>query len=353
MAAAGLFGTLIPLIGQSYRGPDRAVAFAVWGSVAGIGGAAGTVVGGLLAQFVSWRWIFLGAVPICLAVGVLAVTALPRIPRRNTTLDLPGVVTLIIAASAVTFGVITAGEQGWTAPLPLVALGVGVIALGGFLLAERRSVAPLLPVTLMRSRPFAGLLLAAGGYFFAAFGLLPALSLWLQQRAGLGALATALVITTQQVGFVATSALAGRHLPGMRMRHTIGVGTLIVGLGDLGLAAGSATSWPALVPGLVVTGIGAGLVSPVLPAAALAAAPEDQAGAASSAANCARQLGLALGIAVLGSTYHQNGDALAPVFLVAAAAALAAGAVAVALLGAGRVTAPTTVRPESAIGTQQ
>jgi MFS family permease len=135
------------------------------------------------------------------------------------------------------------------------------------------------------------------------------------------------------------------------MRSTIGAGTLVVGLGDLALALPSlaTASWPALLPGLVVTGIGAGLVSPVLPAAAMAAAPAQFSGVAAGTTNCARQLGLALGVAVLGSVYHQHNDGLPTVFAVATATGLITGGAALALLGSRRILAtPAQGNPQQA-----
>ena len=347
LAAAALFGTLLPLIGQTYEGRERAGAFAIWGSVSGLGGAAGTLVGGVLAQYLSWRWIFLAAVPICAVTAVLAMLVLPRVPRRAVRIDVPGITTLTVAASAITFGVITAGDRGWASPQTLAGLAFGLVALGAFVVVERRTPAPVMPAELVRTGAFVGLLIAAAGYYFAAFGLLPPLSLWLQKYPGLQPLDTALVLSVQQVAFIATTALAGWHLSGLRMRSTIGAGTLIVGLGDLALVIPSVATadWPALLPGLVITGIGAGLVSPVLPAAAMAAASADFNGVAAGTTNCARQLGLALGVAVLGSVYHQHHDGLAAVFTVATAAGLVTGGAALAFFGAHRFS--TTAAPKN------
>jgi MFS family permease len=173
LAAAALFGTLLPLIGQSYEGRDRATAFAAWGTVSGIGGAAGTLVGGILAQYLSWRWIFLAAVPICVVTAVLAMFVLPGGPRRSARLDLPGIATLTVAASAVIFGAITAGDRGWTSSHTLTGLTLGLVALGLFVVVERRASAPVMPPGLVSNRAFVGLLLAAGGYYSPRSGCFP------------------------------------------------------------------------------------------------------------------------------------------------------------------------------------
>ncbi|MFF9787572.1 MFS transporter [Streptomyces nigrescens] len=228
----------------------------------------------------------------------------------------------------------------------VLGFAVGAVMLALFLLAERTGSNPMIAPALFRKREFNGTLVAAMGYYLAGFGALPVISLWLQDGAGLSALSTALVITVQPVAFFATSAVAGSMLHRLPAHRTLGGGALAVGAGNvLMLAIGAGSSWTALIPGLVVTGVGAGIVSPVLPSAAMSAAPASQSGVASAAANCARQLGLALGIAVLGSVFHRfsttsggtglhaaYAHGLTAVFAVAAAIGLGSGILALRLL---------------------
>ncbi|MFH8554212.1 MFS transporter [Streptomyces celluloflavus] len=352
VAGAAMFGTLLPLIGLTYHGRDRARAFAVWGAVAGAAAGVGNVLGGLLTQFLSWPWIFYGAVPVCAATLVLSVKVLVRDARTPARIDWPGIVTFTLAATGITFGCVRGGERGWSDPSTLLAFAVGACALLAFLLVERAAPHPMLPLALLRTPAFNGLLIAACGYYLAAFGFLPVLSLWLQNGVRLGSLATSLVITVQPAAFFATSALAGGVLRRIPARWAIGGGTVLTGVGDLALlAVQPGSSWPVLLPGLVLTGVGAGLVSPVLPALAMSAAPPEHSGAAAAAANSARQLGLALGIALLGTVFHRyvpgTGDGAPP-------GAYAAGLDAVFLLAGvigvgGGLSALRLMRPRGAV----
>ncbi|MEU5300048.1 MFS transporter [Streptomyces noursei] len=268
----------------------------------------------MLTQLLSWQWIFYGALPVC-AVALWPATRVPADRARGAArIDWPGIVTFSLAATGITFGFIRGGEAGWGDGSTLLGFGLGVV-----------------------------LLLASGAYYLGGFAFLPVLSLWLQNGAGLSAFATSLVITAQPVAFFATSALAGGALHRMPARWSVGGGTLLVAAGYLLLllVVQPGANWPVLTPGLVVTGVGAGLVSPVLPALAMASTDPAHSGVAGAAANSARQLGLALGIALLGTVFHRSvpgtgvgappvayGEGLGAVFLVAGAVAALGGAVA-------------------------
>ncbi|GGU47388.1 MFS transporter [Streptomyces albospinus] len=346
LAGAAMFSTLLPLIGLTYTGRDKGVAFAVWGAVAGAAAGIGNVAGGILTQFLSWQWIFLGGVPVCLITVALSAAVLIDDTSTSTRIDYLGIVTFTLAAIGITFGIIRGGEQGWGATSAVLGFALGLAMLIAFILVERAGSNPMISLDLFRKREFNGTLVAAMGYYLAGFGALPVMSIWLQDSVGLTSLPTALVITVQPVAFFATSAVVGSALHRLPSHWTLGGGTVAVGVGNvLMLTVDAGSSWPALVPGLLLTGIGAGIVSPVLPAIAMSAAPESQSGVASAAANCARQLGLALGIAVLGSVFHrfssgkggadlhaEYANGLSAVFAVAAAVGLGSGLLALWLL---------------------
>ncbi|MFF7231145.1 MFS transporter [Streptomyces sioyaensis] len=346
LAGAAMFSTLLPLIGLTYTGRDKGVAFAVWGAVAGAAAGIGNVAGGVLTQFLSWQWIFFGGVPVCAITVVLSAAVLIDDTSTSTRIDYLGIVTFTLAAIGITFGIIRGGEQGWGATSAVLGFVAGLVMLIAFILVERTSSNPMISLDLFRKQEFNGTLVAAMGYYLAGFGALPVMSIWLQDSVGLTSLPTALVITVQPVAFFATSAMVGSALHRLPSHWTLGGGTVAVGVGNvLMLTVDADSSWVALIPGLILTGIGAGIVSPVLPAIAMSTAPESQSGVASAAANCARQLGLALGIAVLGSVFHQfssgagGGDlhvqyasGLSAVFVVAAVVGLGSGLLALWLL---------------------
>lgn len=350
LAGAAMFATILPLIALTYTGRARATAFAVWGAVAGAASAVGTVGGGVLSEHLGWRSTFLAALPLCALALILAVTSLPDMPATPARIDWPGIVAISVAVTSLAYTVITGGDSGWTAPGTLLGLAIAVAAATGFALAERISAHPILPPALFGTRAFVGVLLAAFAYYFAAFGALPDISAWLQTGLRTSSSATSLVLTVQLAVFVVVSGLVSGRLHGLPRSWTLGGGTVAVGLGCLsGLALHAGSAWPALLPFLVVTGAGAGVVSPVLPAVATASVPPSHAGTAGAAANSARQLGLALGVATCGTVFHSfpptargTVTGVTGALVVCGILAIACGALAARLL---RRTRPLTVRP--------
>ncbi|MFE0019646.1 MFS transporter [Amycolatopsis sp. NPDC059021] len=330
VAGAAMFATILPLVGLTYTGRARARAFAVWGTVAGAAGAVGTVAGGMLAELLGWRWIFFVSLPICALALVLAVTSLRESERTGNRVDFPGIVTFTVAVSALTFTVINGGDHGWAATGTVLGAAVAVVALVLFLLAERRHPAPMVPAKLFGTPAFIGVLVVAFAYYLAAFGALPVLSVWLQDTTGLSPAGTSLVLTVQVVVFFLTSALISDRLHRLPPGLVLGGATVLIGLGCVtGLAALAAPNWVALLPALVLTGLGAGMVSPVFPAVAIAAVPATYGGTAGAAANSSRQLGLALGVALCGTLYGGHGadttGAIVTVLLFCGGIALAGG----------------------------
>lgn len=305
VAGAAMFATILPLVGLTYEGRDRARAFAVWGTVAGVASAVGIFSGGVIAQVLGWRWIFFASLPLCAVAIVMAATSLKESPRaRGRRVDYPGIVTFSLAAAGLTYSVITGGDRGWSSPGAVIGYLVTVAAIGAFVVVERFSGAPMVPTSLFATRRFLGVLLVAFSYYFAGFGALPVISLWLQNTTGLSSAATSTVLALQVVVFVLVSALISGRLHAKSPGRVLGGATVLLGLGCLtAVAVLLSPTWIALLPALILTGIGAGIVSPVFPAVAIASVPAEYGGTAGAAANSSRQLGLALGIAVSGAVY--------------------------------------------------
>jgi MFS family permease len=165
----------------------------------------------------------------------------------------------------------------------------------------------MLDLTLLRRGPLAGILVAAVLYSAAAFSALVYASIWLQTVLGLGPISAGLVTLPLSALAFSVAAGVGRLLHGMSPRLVLGAGLALVAIGDLlqiGLDGGS--DWPRVLAGLAVVGVGVGAMSPVLASAAMAAVPHERGGMAAGAVNTARQLGLALGIAILGSVFSSR-----------------------------------------------
>lgn len=305
IGGALMFATTTAMLNATYSGRDRGVAFGIWGAVSGAASALGPLAGGLLTQHVGWRWIFLVNLPIAVVTIVVTLAACAETRRPGVRLDVPGVLAFTVFAGALTYGLIQGGDHGWAAPSTWVLLAVAALALMAFLMIERRAEFPSLDLRLFRSGPFtatitAGLLLMA-----SAFSILAFTSVWLQGVLGLSPITAGLVLLPMAgCGFL-VSALAGRLVQGVSPRWTAGGGMVLIGVGGwLQMLIGQDSGPSALLPGLAVVGVGIGLAIPTLTAAAMSAAPTELGGMVAGAVNTARQLGYALGVAVLGLVFR-------------------------------------------------
>lgn len=342
IGGAAIFGTVVPLLTQHYRGRTRGIAFALWGAVAGIGSTMGTIAGGAVTQFITWRWLFLAALPICVITVIIGIRSLAREHPVHARLDVAGIALITTMMTGTTYAVINAGESGWTAPGTVGAAAVSLAAVWVFVLAQRRATNPLLPPDLFATRGFIAVLIAGFAYYFAAFAALPVLSQWLQSSSGMQPLQAALVLTVQLAAFILVSLTVSARLQRAPRSWVLGGGTLLTGLACLpGAALLLRPDWTSLIAMLIGTGIGAAIVSPVLPAVAATSVPPARAGVAAAAANAARQLGLTIGIALCGTIGQAAhvGDGVSTCAVVAAlltcgVVALCGGAISTVLLRA-------------------
>ncbi|AGL19472.1 EmrB/QacA subfamily drug resistance transporter [Actinoplanes sp. N902-109] len=320
IGAAAMFTTTFALLNGAYQGRERGIAYGVWGGVSGAAAAVGPVLGGVLTEWLTWRWIFLVNLPISIAAIVLTLTVLrPDHGQRRGRFDIPGTSTFTVAAAALTLAVIRANDEGWTAFATWGLLVLSAVALIAFVLVERRSAHPMLDLALLRNRSLAGILIAALLVNVAAFAAFTYTSIWLQSLAGLSPLQAGLTGLPMSLVSIVVSGIAGSRLHGKSPRLIIGIGMLLIGIGSAvcALILGPDSSWPALIAGYAVIGVGVGLVMPTLAESAMAAVPRERSGMAAGAITTARQLGFAIGIAVLGTVFaaraeHHLGDAGAP-----------------------------------------
>ncbi|MEV4372774.1 MFS transporter [Nonomuraea sp. NPDC049637] len=293
VGAALLAPTALAMVLTLYHdGPRRGAALGVWGAVSGVGGAAGVLLGGLLGDAYGWRSVFWVMVP--LAVAVLAATwrVLPADRPRGGRLDLPGALAVTLGLTALTYGV-----SGGVWP----AVAAGVLLLGLFLRLQRRSADPLLPVRILRAGPVgaANVLMALlGAVWLGLFFFLPLH----QQRvlgytpmeAGLTQLPLALTIT---LASWATPRLT-RRLSG-RVVLAGGLLLLAAGLAWLARSPSGGTFVNALLGPSVLIGAGLGAAFVQLTALSAAGVPAADSGLAGGLVNASRQIGGAIGLAVL------------------------------------------------------
>ncbi|WP_327119521.1 MFS transporter [Nocardia sp. NBC_01730] len=317
VGGAAMFATTLSLLHATYTGRDRGIAFGTWGAVSGAAAGIGVVLGGVLTEALSWRWIFFVNLPIAVLAIALTATVFPPSERRaDRSVDVPGMLAFATAATAVTYGVIRGGEHGWTDTAALTALALGAVATLAFGLVESRGAAPMFPLALLRNRDFGATLFGAFGQTFAAFASTPLISLWLQQQLHMSPLHAGLAMLPMAATAFLVAGAFGRLLHDTAPKWTIGAGLVVVGLGTgLLTLTGTGSSWVALVPGFVVIGVGIGVNAPALVSVGMAAVPPRQGGTAAGAVNTARQLGLALGVAVLGTVFRGVATAGQPMTL--------------------------------------
>jgi predicted MFS family arabinose efflux permease len=281
------------------------MAFGIWGAVNGAASAVGPIIGGLLTANFGWRWIFLVNLP----VSVIAVAMTLRVigeskdpsPRR---IDLPGMVSFTVAAAALTYALI---RGAWASAETIALIAVTVVALVVFVIAERRNPAPMLDLKLLRNRTFTAMLLAGALLSAAAWAAMTYQSLWLQSVLGLSAIKAGLVVLPCAASAFIVSSQVGRFLHRTSPRWMVGSGLLVIAVGALAQAVlRENSSWPVVIPGLVLVGIGAGLAMASLTSTAMSAVPWQQAGMAGGALSAFRQLGYAFGIAVLGEVFDSG-----------------------------------------------
>ena len=305
IGGAMMFATSLALLGNAYRGRDRGVAFGVWGAVTGAAVSIGPVIGGALTDALSWRWIFLVNVPI----GVLALAlTLSKIGEsrdpQGARLDIPGFITFTAALGALVFGLIESSRKGWGSGLAEGCMIASVVLIFAFAVLERRRAMPMLDLSLFRRPAFDGASIVAFALSGSIFAMFLYMTLYLQNILGLSPLGAGLRLLTLSGAILVTSFLAGRLTTIVPVRLLMGAGLALVGLSLLlmrGLTV--ASHWTHLLPGFIVGGVGVGLINPPLASTAIAVVPPRQAGVGSGINSTFRQVGIATGIAALGSIF--------------------------------------------------
>ena len=304
VGGAAMFATTFALLNSTYTGRDRGTAYGLWGAVAGASAALGPVLGGLLVQGLSWHWVFFVNLPVSVLAVVMCLRSLaPDVRGERRPVDLPGTITFTLAAAALTVALIRTSDVGWTSPSTYGLIALSAVALAAFIAVEAHSAAPLLDLGLFRRASFVGTMLAALLLNLTAFSVLTYSTIWLQSVLELTPIQAGLVgMPLAGMAFVVSGAI-GRLLHDRAPGPIIATGLAFIGAGGLvcALVLRGDSSWPALVPGFLLTGIGVGLATPTLASSAMSAVPVQRGGMAAGAVNTARQLGFALGIALLGS----------------------------------------------------
>jgi EmrB/QacA subfamily drug resistance transporter len=308
--AQGAFGAMLApaalsTLTTTFTDPaERGKAFGVYGAIAGAGGAVGLLLGGLLTEYLSWRWcLYVNVILAVLAVAGAA-RLLERHPRDPAVhIDWPGTALVAGGLVAVVYGLSEAETEGWGAPITDVLLPAGVVLLAAFALVERRVQHPLLPLRIVASRFRGGAYLAIGLSSIGIFGIFLFLTYYLQLTLGYSPVTTGLAFLPMVAAIMVTSTTSsGVLMPRLGPRPLVPVGLLAAAGGMVVLATqlGLHTSYPAqILPALLLTGAGMGLVFGCAMNTATYGAGRADAGVASAMVNTNQQVGGSIGTALL------------------------------------------------------
>jgi EmrB/QacA subfamily drug resistance transporter len=296
--------TLTILATSFPEGPARARAFGIWGAVAAGGGAAGVLLGGILTDLISWRWILFVNVPIGAAalVAARAVLGESRGVVQHRSLDVAGAVTVTGGLVALVYAIVRTETYGWASSQVLVPLIVAVVLLGAFLFIETRVArAPLMPLRIFRNRSIAGAnlyMLLLGSAIFSVWYFL---SLYFQNVLGYSPLKAGFAFLPQTIAIAVGAQISSRVVTRLGPRPLLMLGPTLTATGLLLLTGISSTSpyFPDLLgPTLLIT-LGLGLSFPASTLAATTGIRREEAGLASGLINTNRQIGGSIGLAAL------------------------------------------------------
>jgi EmrB/QacA subfamily drug resistance transporter len=308
-ALQGAFGALLApaalsLLSTTFTNPaERGRAFGIYGAIAVAGGAVGLLLGGVLTEYLSWRWSLYVNLAFAIPAAIAALGLLRnQIPSMRPRIDLPGTLTASGGLFALVYGFSHAETHGWGAATTLAFLAAGVALLAAFAVIQRRVAHPLLPLRVVLDRNRGGSYLAVGIVGAGMFGVFLFLTYYLQQTLGFSPIETGLAFLPMMGAVMAVATTASTTLlprTGPRPLMTLGMVLAAAGmvlLAQLGIDSTYATQ---VLPGLIAVGLGLGLVmAPAMNTATLGVEPAD-AGVASATVNTMQQIGGSLGTALL------------------------------------------------------
>jgi EmrB/QacA subfamily drug resistance transporter len=345
VGAAAVMPLSLTLLATAVPARQRSAAIGIWGGISGLGVAVGPVVGGAVVDGLNWQWIFWLNVPI----GVLALPFAARVLTESfggsKRLDLVGLVLSASSVLAIVWGVVHGADDGWSSARILTALIGGGALLVAFLVWESRTPAPMLPLRLFASRAFSVVNITAFTFSVGVFGSVFLLAQFFQVVQGYTPLQSGIRTLPWTMAPMVVAPLAGLFVDRIGARTLIATGQvfLATALAWIALVTSIDAGYGSFVAPFVLAGIGMGLTFAPAASVVMASASEADRGVASGTNNTIREVGVAMGVAVLASVFASSGsyetpsryiDGLVPAVWVGAAV-VAVGAV-VALLLPGR-----------------
>jgi EmrB/QacA subfamily drug resistance transporter len=312
IGGAIMFAVSLALVAQEFpAGPERGMAMGIYGATIGIAVAIGPLVGGLLTDGLGWEWVFLINVPIGFAAIAVTYWKLAESRDPNATrIDWAGLLTFSSALFLLVLGLVRGNDAGWGSPA-IVSLLVGAaVLMAAFVAIEQRVSQPMLPLSLFRRRAFTGVQLAAFAVSGSMFALFLYLTLYLQSYLGYSPIDAGLRYLPITIASFIVAPMAGVALARVQARWLMSAGLALTGLGLLLMGGlGVDSEWTALLAGFVISGIGVGLLNPVIADVALSVVPKERSGMAAGINDTFRQVGIAVGIAAWGAIFLGAGAA--------------------------------------------
>lgn len=317
-ALQGLFGALLApaalsLISVTFTdSKERAKAFGVYGALSGVGGAIGLIAGGLLTQYLSWRWCLFVNTPMAIFAFSLAI---PNIKESKVEghprYDIPGALTATAGMVSVVFGVSQASTNGWgaTSAWPFIVLGAFLLAI--FFLIEARIKSPLLPLRLITDRVRAGAFLAQLFVGLGLFGMFLFMTFYFQEVEHYSAVKTGLLFMPFSIGIILAAGVASQLLPkiGPRPLATLGNAMAAVGLFYLSFIRVDSGYVAHVMPAMLLTSLGLGMAFVSIASTALFNVRPQDTGAASAVLTTSQQIGGSFGTAIANTIVVSSGAA--------------------------------------------
>ncbi len=322
------------------EGAERNRALGIWGAVAGAGGAAGVLLGGILTSGLNWRWVLFVNVPIGIAAAALAPRMLveSRAEDGASTFDLPGAVTVTAGLSLLVYAIVDAVNAGWGSSATLLKIGGAALLLVAFLVIERRQRHPLMPFSIFRLRTLRGANIVGLLIGMSLFSMFFFISLYLQNVLHYSPIKTGVSYLPLAVGIIVSAGVASQLVTRIGFKPTLIAGLLFIAGGLIWFAQvpapGGSYAADVLGPSLLAAvGLGFGFV-PVTIAAVTGTEPHE-AGLASGLINTSQQVGGALGLAILATVANSRTQGLFHAGVHNASIALTKGFDRAFLVGAG------------------
>jgi EmrB/QacA subfamily drug resistance transporter len=322
------------------EGAERNRALGIWGAVAGAGGAAGVLLGGILTSGLSWRWVLFVNVPIGLAAASLAPRTLmeSRAENGDRTFDLPGAITVTAGLSLLVYAIVEAVNVGWGSSSTLLKLAGAVVLLVAFLIVERRERHPLMPFSIFRLRTLRGANIVGLLIGMSLFSMFFFISLYLQNVLHYSPIRTGISYLPLAVGIIVSAGAASQLVTRIGFKPTLIAGLLFVAGGLIWFsrvpAPGGSYAADVLGPSLLAA-VGLGLAFVPVTIAAVTGTRPDEAGLASGLINTSQQVGGALGLAILATIANSRTQSVLHAGMHSATVALTKGFDRAFLVGAG------------------